>query len=144
MQSAKESFLEIVSALGNSKSLYEHEINAVIDELNIVESLRNTIIKNSEKKTERELILDKSFKCFLIENNISSRFQTAFIKQLRLNKDIITLTRFRNDKMTVRDFITTYDIEKIQNIKHVGDKTIYELIEALKKYDLYINGRDLK
>lgn len=140
MQSAKESFLEIVSALGNSKSLYEHEINAVIDELNIVESLRNTIVKNGEKKTERELILDKSFKCFLTENNISSRFQTAFIKQLRLNKDIITLTRFRNDKMTVRDFITTYDIEKIQNIKHVGDKTIYALIEALKKYDLYING----
>ena len=62
MQSAKESFLEIVSALGNSKNLYEHEINAVIDELNIVESLRDTIVRNGEKKTERELILDKSFK----------------------------------------------------------------------------------
>ena len=81
MQSAKESFLEIVSALGNSKSLYEHEINAVIDELNIVESLRNTIIKNSEKKTERELILDKSFKCFLTENNTLSDMRLHSIYQ---------------------------------------------------------------
>ena len=46
MQSTKDSFLEIVNALGSSKELYLNEINEIINELNIVQSLRDTLVRS--------------------------------------------------------------------------------------------------
>ena len=83
MQSTKDSFLEIVNALGSSKELYLNEINEIINELNIVQSLRDTLVRNESKKSEKEEILDEPFKCFLYDNKVPVRFQTALIKQLR-------------------------------------------------------------
>ena len=140
MQSTKDSFLEIVNALGGSKELYLNEINAIINELNIVQDLRETLVRNESKKSEKEEILDEPFKCFLYDNKVPIRFQTALIKQLRYERDIITLRRYKDNYMTVRDFLAVYDIDKIHEIKHVGEKTINALMEALGKFDLHIQG----
>lgn len=140
MQSTKDSFLEIVNALGSSKELYLNEINEIINELNIVQSLRDTLVKSEGKKSEKEEILDEPFKCFLYDNKVPVRFQTALIKQLRYERDIITLRRYKDNYMTVRDFLAVYDIEKIHEIRHVGEKTINALMEALGKFDLHIQG----
>lgn len=140
MQSTKDSFLEIVNALGSSKELYLNEINAIINELNIVQSLRDTLVRSEGKKSEKEEILDEPFKCFLYDNKVPIRFQTALIKQLRYERDIITLRRYKDNYMTVRDFLAVYDIEKIHEIRHVGEKTINALMEALGKFDLHIQG----
>ena len=140
MQSTKDSFLEIVNALGSSKELYLNEINEIINELNIVQSLRDTLVRNESKKSEKEEILDEPFKCFLYDNKVPVRFQTALIKQLRYERDIITLRRYKDNYMTVRDFLAVYDIEKIHEIRHVGEKTINALMEALGKFDLHIQG----
>lgn len=140
MQSTKDSFLEIVNALGSSKELYLNEINAIINELNIVQDLRETLVRNESKKSEKEEILDEPFKCFLYDNKVPIRFQTALIKQLRYERDIITLRRYKDNYMTVRDFLAVYDIEKIHEIRHVGDKTINALMDALGKFDLHIQG----
>ena len=140
MQSTKDSFLEIVNALGSSKELYLNEINAIINELNIVQDLRETLVRNESKKSEKEEILDEPFKCFLYDNKVPIRFQTALIKQLRYDRDIITLRRYKDNYMTVRDFLSVYDIEKIHEIRHVGEKTINALMEALGKFDLHIQG----
>ena len=140
MQSTKDSFLEIVNALGGSKELYLNEINAIINELNIVQSLRDTLVNSEGKKSEKEEVLDEPFKCFLYDNKVPIRFQTALIKQLRYERDIITLRRYKDNYMTVRDFLAVYDIEKIHEIRHVGEKTINALIEALGKFDLHIQG----
>ena len=140
MQSTKDSFLEIVNALGGSKELYLNEINEIINELNIVQSLRDTLVRNESKKSEKEEILDEPFKCFLYDNKVPIRFQTALIKQLRYERDIITLRRYKDNYMTVRDFLAVYDIEKIHEIRHVGEKTINALMEALGKFDLHIQG----
>ena len=140
MQSTKDSFLEIVNALGGSKELYLNEINAIINELNIVQDLRETLVRNESKKSEKEEILDEPFKCFLYDNKVPIRFQTALIKQLRYERDIITLRRYKDNYMTVRDFLAVYDIEKLHEIRHVGEKTINALMEALGKFDLHIQG----
>ena len=140
MQSTKDSFLEIVNALGGSKELYLNEINAIINELNIVQDLRETLVRNESKKSEKEEILDEPFKCFLYDNKVPIRFQTALIKQLRYERDIITLRRYKDNYMTVRDFLAVYDIDKIHEIRHVGEKTINALMEALEKFDLHIQG----
>ena len=140
MQSTKDSFLEIVNALGSSKELYLNEINEIINELNIVQSLRDTLVRSEGKKSEKEEILDEPFKCFLYDNKVPVRFQTALIKQLRYERDIITLRRYKENYMTVRDFLAVYDIEKIHEIRHVGEKTINALMEALGKFDLHIQG----
>ena len=140
MQSTKDSFLEIVNALGSSKELYLNEINEIINELNIVQSLRDTLVRSEGKKSEKEEILDEPFKCFLYDNKVPVRFQTALIKQLRYERDIITLRRYKDNYMTVRDFLAVYDIEKIHEIRHVGEKTIKALMEALGKFDLHIQG----
>lgn len=140
MQSTKDSFLEIVNALGSSKELYLNEINEIINELNIVQSLRDTLVRSEGKKSEKEEILDEPFKCFLYDNKVPVRFQTALIKQLRYERDIITLRRYKDNYMTVRDFLAVYDIEKIHEIRHVGEKTINALMEALGKFDLHIQG----
>ena len=140
MQSTKDSFLEIVNALGSSKELYLNEINEIINELNIVQSLRDTLVRSEGKKSEKEEILDEPFKCFLYDNKVPVRFQTALIKQLRYERDIITLRRYKDNYMTVRDFLSVYDIEKIHEIRHVGEKTINALMEALRKFDLHIQG----
>ena len=140
MQSTKDSFLEIVNALGSSKELYLNEINEIINELNIVQSLRDTLVRNESKKSEKEEILDEPFKCFLYDNKVPIRFQTALIKQLRYERDIITLRRYKDNYMTVRDFLAVYDIDKIHEIRHVGEKTINALMEALGKFDLHIQG----
>ena len=140
MQSTKDSFLEIVNALGSSKELYLNEINEIINELNIVQSLRDTLVRNESKKSEKEEILDEPFKCFLYDNKVPVRFQTALIKQLRYERDIITLRRYKDNYMTVRDFLAVYDIEKIHEIRHVGEKTINAKKEALGKFDLHIQG----
>ena len=140
MQSTKDSFLEIVNALGGSKELYLNEINEIINELNIVQSLRDTLVRSEGKKSEKEEILDEPFKCFLYDNKVPVRFQTALIKQLRYERDIITLRRYKDNYMTVRDFLAVYDIEKIHEIRHVGEKTINALMEALGKFDLHIQG----
>ena len=140
MQSTKDSFLEIVNALGSSKELYLNEINEIINELNIVQSLRDTLVRSEGKKSEKEEILDEPFKCFLYDNKVPVRFQTALIKQLRYERDIITLRRYKDNYMTVRDFLAVYDIEKIYEIRHVGEKTINALMEALGKFDLHIQG----
>ena len=140
MQSTKDSFLEIVNALGSSKELYLNEINEIINELNIVQSLRDTLDRSEGKKSEKEEILDEPFKCFLYDNKVPVRFQTALIKQLRYERDIITLRRYKDNYMTVRDFLAVYDIEKIHEIRHVGEKTINALMEALGKFDLHIQG----
>lgn len=140
MQSTKDSFLEIVNALGSSKELYLNAINEIINELNIVQSLRETLVRNESKKSEKEEILDEPFKCFLYDNKVPIRFQTALIKQLRYERDIITLRRYKDNYMTVRDFLSVYDIEKIHEIRHVGEKTINALMEALGKFDLHIQG----
>ena len=140
MQSTKDSFLEIVNALGSSKELYLNEINEIINELNIVQSLRDTLVRNESKKSEKEEILDEPFKCFLYDNKVPVRFQTALIKQLRYERDIITLRRYKDNYMTVRDFLAVYDIDKIHEIRHVGEKTINALMEALGKFDLHIQG----
>ena len=140
MQSTKDSFLEIVNALGSSKELYLNEINEIINELNIVQSLRDTLVRSEGKKSEKEEILDEPFKCFLYDNKVPVRFQTALIKQLRYERDIITLRRYKDHYMTVRDFLAVYDIEKIHEIRHVGEKTINALMEALGKFDLHIQG----
>ena len=140
MQSTKDSFLEIVNALGSSKELYLNEINEIINELNIVQSLRDTLVRSEGKKSEKEEILDEPFKCFLYDNKVHVRFQTALIKQLRYERDIITLRRYKDNYMTVRDFLAVYDIEKIHEIRHVGEKTINALMEALGKFDLHIQG----
>ena len=140
MQSTKDSFLEIVNALGSSKELYLNEINEIINELNIVQSLRDTLVKSEGKKSEKEEILDEPFKCFLYDNKVPVRFQTALIKQLRYERDIITLRRYKDNYMTVRDFLAVYDIDKIHEIRHVGEKTINALMEALGKFDLHIQG----
>ena len=140
MQSTKDSFLEIVNALGSSKELYLNEINEIINELNIVQSLRDTLVRSEGKKSEKEEILDEPFKCFLYDNKVPIRFQTALIKQLRYERDIITLRRYKDNYMTVRDFLAVYDIEKIHEIRHVGEKTINALMEALGKFDLHIQG----
>ena len=140
MQSTKDSFLEIVNALGSSKELYLNEINEIINELNIVQSLRDTLVRSESKKSEKEEILDEPFKCFLYDNKVPVRFQTALIKQLRYERDIITLRRYKDNYMTVRDFLAVYDIEKIHEIRHVGEKTINALMEALGKFDLHIQG----
>ena len=142
MQSTKDSFLEIVNALGGSKELYLNEINAIINELNIVQDLRETLVRNESKKSEKEEILDEPFKCFLYDNKVPIRFQTALIKQLRYERDIITLRRYKDNYMTVRDFLAVYDIEKIHEIRHVGEKTINALMEALEKFDLHIQGSE--
>ena len=142
MQSTKDSFLEIVNALGGSKELYLNEINAIINELNIVQDLRETLVRNESKKSEKEEILDEPFKCFLYDNKVPVRFQTALIKQLRYERDIITLRRYKDNYMTVRDFLAVYDIEKIHEIRHVGEKTINALMEALGKFDLHIQGSE--
>ena len=142
MQSTKDSFLEIVNALGGSKELYLNEINAIINELNIVQDLRETLVRNESKKSEKEEILDEPFKCFLYDNKVPIRFQTALIKQLRYERDIITLRRYKDNYMTVRDFLAVYDIEKIHEIRHVGEKTINALTEALEKFDLHIQGSE--
>lgn len=142
MQSTKDSFLEIVNALGSSKELYLNEINAIINELNIVQDLRETLVRNESKKSEKEEILDEPFKCFLYDNKVPIRFQTALIKQLRYERDIITLRRYKDNYMTVRDFLSVYDIEKIHEIRHVGEKTITALMEALEKFDLHIQGSE--
>ena len=140
MQSTKDSFLEIVNALGSSKELYLNEINEIINELNIVQSLRDTLVRSEGKKSEKEEILDEPFKCFLYDNKVPVRFQTALIKQLRYERDIITLRRYKDNYMTVRDFLAVYDIDKIHEIRHVGEKTINALMEALGKFDLHIQG----
>ena len=140
MQSTKDSFLEIVNALGSSKELYLNEINEIINELNIVQSLRDTLVRSESKKSEKEEILDEPFKCFLYDNKVPVRFQTALIKQLRYERDIITLRRYKDNYMTVRDFLAVYDIDKIHEIRHVGEKTINALMEALGKFDLHIQG----
>ena len=140
MQSTKDSFLEIVNALGGSKELYLNEINAIINELNIVQSLRDTLVNSEGKKSEKEEVLDEPFKCFLYDNKVPVRFQTALIKQLRYERDIITLRRYKDNYMTVRDFLAVYDIDKIHEIRHVGEKTINALMEALGKFDLHIQG----
>ena len=140
MQSTKDSFLEIVNALGSSKELYLNEINEIINELNIVQSLRDTLVRSEGKKSEKEEILDEPFKCFLYDNKVPVRFQTALIKQLRYERDIITVRRYKDNYMTVRDFLAVYDIEKIHEIRHVGEKTINALMEALGKFDLHIQG----
>ena len=140
MQSTKDSFLEIVNALGSSKELYLNEINEIINELNIVQSLRDTLVRSEGKKSEKEEILDEPFKCFLYDNKVPVRFQTALIKQLRYERDIITLRRYKDNYMAVRDFLAVYDIEKIHEIRHVGEKTINALMEALGKFDLHIQG----
>ena len=140
MQSTKDSFIEIVNALGSSKELYLNEINEIINELNIVQSLRDTLVKSEGKKSEKEEILDEPFKCFLYDNKVPVRFQTALIKQLRYERDIITLRRYKDNYMTVRDFLAVYDIDKIHEIRHVGEKTINALMEALGKFDLHIQG----
>ena len=140
MQSTKDSFLEIVNALGSSKELYLNEINEIINELNIVQSLRDTLVRSEGKKSEKEEILDEPFKCFLYDNKVPVRFQTALIKQLRYERDIITLRRYKDNYRTVRDFLSVYDIEKIHEIRHVGEKTINALMEALGKFDLHIQG----
>ena len=140
MQSTKDSFLEIVNALGGSKELYLNEINEIINELNIVQSLRDTLVRSEGKKSEKEEILDEPFKCFLYDNKVPVRFQTALIKQLRYERDIITLRRYKDNYMTVRDFLAVYDIDKIHEIRHVGEKTINALMEALGKFDLHIQG----
>lgn len=142
MQSTKDSFLEIVNALGSSKELYLNEINEIINELNIVQSLRDTLVRSEGKKSEKEEILDEPFKCFLYDNKVPIRFQTALIKQLRYERDIITLRRYKDNYMTVRDFLSAYDIEKIHEIRHVGEKTINALMEALGKFDLHIQGSE--
>ena len=142
MQSTKDSFLEIVNALGSSKELYLNEINEIINELNIVQSLRDTLARNEGKKSEKEEILDEPFKCFLYDNKVPVRFQTALIKQLRYERDIITLRRYKDNYMTVRDFLAVYDIDKIHEIRHVGEKTINALMEALGKFDLHIQGSE--
>ena len=142
MQSTKDSFLEIVNALGGSKELYLNEINAIINELNIVQDLRETLVRNESKKSEKEEILDEPFKCFLYDNKVPIRFQTALIKQLRYERDIITLRRYKDNYMTVRDFLAVYDIDKIHEIRHVGEKTINALMEALEKFDLHIQGSE--
>lgn len=142
MQSTKDSFLEIVNALGDSKELYLNEINAIINELNIVQDLRETLVRNESKKSEKEEILDEPFKCFLYDNKVPIRFQTALIKQLRYERDIITLRRYKDNYMTVRDFLAVYDIDKIHEIRHVGEKTINALTEALEKFDLHIQGSE--
>ena len=142
MQSTKDSFLEIVNALGGSKELYLNEINAIINELNIVQDLRETLVRNESKKSEKEEILDEPFKCFLYDNKVPVRFQTALIKQLRYERDIITLRRYKDNYMTVRDFLAVYDIDKIHEIRHVGEKTINALMEALGKFDLHIQGSE--
>ena len=142
MQSTKDSFLEIVNALGGSKELYLNEINAIINELNIVQDLRETLVRNESKKSEKEEILGEPFKCFLYDNKVPIRFQTALIKQLRYERDIITLRRYKDNYMTVRDFLSVYDIEKIHEIRHVGEKTINALTEALEKFDLHIQGSE--
>ena len=142
MQSTKDSFLEIVNALGGSKELYLNEINAIINELNIVQDLRETLVRNESKKSEKEEILDEPFKCFLYDNKVPIRFQTALIKQLRYERDIITLRRYKDNYMTVLDFLSVYDIEKIHEIRHVGEKTINALTEALEKFDLHIQGSE--
>lgn len=142
MQSTKDSFLEIVNALGGSKELYLNEINAIINELNIVQDLRETLVRNESKKSEKEEILDEPFKCFLYDNKVPIRFQTALIKQLRYERDIITLRRYKDNYMTVRDFLAVYDIDKIHEIRHVGEKTINALMEALGKFDLHIQGSE--
>ncbi len=142
MQSTKDSFLEIVNALGGSKELYLNEINAIINELNIVQDLRETLVRNESKKSEKEEILDEPFKCFLYDNKVPIRFQTALIKQLRYERDIITLRRYKDNYMTVRDFLAVYDIDKIHEIRHVGEKTINALTEALEKFDLHIQGSE--
>ena len=67
MQSTKDSFLEIVNALGSSKELYLNEINEIINELNIVQSLRDTLVRSEGKKSEKEEILDEPFKGLDIE-----------------------------------------------------------------------------
>ena len=140
MQSTKDSFLEIVNALGSSKELYLNEINEIINELNIVQSLRDTLVRSEGKKSEKEEILDEPFKRSLYDNKVPVRFQTALIKQLRYERDIITLIRYKDIYMTVRDFLAFYDIEKIHEIRHVGEKTINALMEALGKFDLHIQG----
>ena len=140
MQSTKDSFLEIVNALGSSKELYLNEINEIINELNIVQSFRDTLVRSEGKKSEKEEILYEPFKCFLYDNKVPVRFQTALIKQLRYERDIITLRRYKDNYMTVRDFLAVYDIEKIHEIRHVGEKTINALMEALGKFDLHIQG----
>ena len=142
MQSTKDSFLEIVNALGSSKELYLNEINEIINELNIVQDLRETLVRNESKKSEKEEILDEPFKCFLYDNKVPIRFQTALIKQLRYERDIITLRRYKDNYMTVRDFLAVYDIDKIHEIRHVGEKTINALMEALGKFDLHIQGSE--
>lgn len=142
MQSTKDSFLEIVNALGDSKELYLNEINAIINELNIVQDLRETLVRNESKKSEKEEILDEPFKCFLYDNKVPIRFQTALIKQLRYERDIITLRRYKDNYMTVRDFLAVYDIDKIHEIRHVGEKTINALTVALEKFDLHIQGSE--
>ena len=140
MQSTKDSFLEIVNALGSSKELHLNEINEIINELNIVQSLRDTLVRNESKKSEKEEILDEPFKCFLYDNKVPVRFQTALIKQLRYERDIITLRRYKDNYMTVRDFLAVYDIEIIHEIVHVVEKTVNSLMEALGKFDLHIQG----
>ena len=140
MQSTKDSFLEIVNALGSSKELYLNEINEIINELNIVQSLRDTLVRSEGKKSEKEEILDEPFKCFLYDNKVPVRFQTALIKQLRYERDIITLRRYKDNYMTVRDFLSVNDIKKRHEIRHVGEKTINALMEALGKFDLHIQG----
>ena len=116
------------------------DIDEIIEELNIVESWRDTLLRNESKESEKEEILDEPFKCFLYDNKVPVRFQTALIKQLRYERDIITLRRYKDNYMTVRDFLAVYDIEKIHEIRHVGEKTINALMEALGKFDLHIQG----